>query len=56
MARFEQKAKDAKLRECVLKTSMAMPIESIIGRNAMHASVERGYEKPIFGLKWPFQN
>lgn len=50
-ARFDKNAKDAKLRECVLRTSMAMPIESIIGMNAMQAHVERGYESIIFDPK-----
>ena len=47
MARFDKNAKDAKLREFVLRTSMAMPIESIIGMNAVHAPIEPGYERII---------
>ena len=47
MARFDKNAKDAKLREFVLRTSMAMPIESIIGMNAVQAPIEPGYERII---------
>ena len=54
-ARFDKNAKDAKLREFVLRTSMAMPIESIIGINAVQAPIEPGYERIISCSEWPFQ-
>ena len=53
-ARFDKNAKDAKLREFVLRTSMAMPIESIIGINAVQAPIEPGYERIISCYEWPF--
>ena len=54
-ARFDKNAKDAKLREFVLRTSMAMPIESIIGMNAVQAPIEPGYERIISCSEWPFK-
>ena len=53
-ARFDKNAKDAKLREFVLRTSMAMPIESIIGMNAVQAPIEPGYERIITCSEKPF--